>query len=45
MMINAIFSLKSIIILAIILLLAGAIGLWINTPDLFLFFNQAFCAH
>lgn len=30
------------IIFALMLL---AIFLWIKTPDLFLYFNQAFCAH
>lgn len=29
----------------IVLLLILSIGLWIQTPQLFEYFNQAFCAH
>ncbi|WP_265733587.1 hypothetical protein [Acinetobacter sp. ANC 5054] len=30
---------------AIIVLLSLALLLWFNTPELFEYFNQAFCAH
>lgn len=31
--------------LMLLLLLALSIALWLNTPNLFEYFNQAFCAH
>lgn len=37
---------KKVIFITMLLgLLIIALSLWINTPDLFLYFNQAFCAH
>ena len=44
-MTKSIFSLKTLLILAISMLFALSISLWMNTPDLFEYFNQAFCAH
>jgi hypothetical protein len=38
-------GLKISIAAAIVLLLAIAILLWVKTPQLFEYFNQAFCAH
>ncbi len=38
-------GLKIIILFCIIILLALALLLWSQVPDLFLYFNQAFCAH
>lgn len=29
----------------LVLLLLLSVSLWLNTPDLFEYFNQAFCAH
>ena len=37
--------LKISVIAGIILLMGLAIILWINTPELFDYFNMAFCAH
>lgn len=31
--------------LALIVLLLLSLALWLQTPDLFQYFNQAFCAH
>lgn len=40
------FNLLNIsIFIGVILLLSLSITLWMNTPDLFAYFNQAFCAH
>lgn len=44
-MTNSIFHLKIGIATACFGFLLLAIYLWIKTPDLFLYFNQAFCAH
>ena len=44
-MTNSLRWLKIFIALAVILLLGLAIGLWMKTPELFEYFNQAFCAH
>lgn len=44
MMLND-FWLKTSILSAIILLVGLAILLWANTPEMFEYFNQAFCAH
>lgn len=38
-------GLKIAIILGIACMLSLAIMLWLNTPELFEYFNQAFCAH
>lgn len=38
-------GLKTIVLFGIIILLALALLLWSQVPDLFLYFNQAFCAH
>lgn len=37
--------LKTVIALMIVLFITLAIVLWIQVPDLFIYFNQAFCAH
>ena len=37
--------LKLSITFGLILLFSLAFGLWINTPELFEYFNNAFCAH
>lgn len=44
-MINHSLLQKTIITLVVLGLLTLALMLWINTPDLFIYFNQAFCAH
>lgn len=44
-MIDSMLGLKILIAAAIALLLAIAIMLWVQTPQLFEYFNQAFCAH
>ncbi len=44
-MTNSFSWLKTLIIIAIILLLGLAIILWLNTPYLFDYFNMAFCPH
>lgn len=38
-------TLKIAITLGILLMLSLSIVLWLNTPELFEYFNQAFCAH
>lgn len=44
-MIDSLLGLKSMIALAVIGLLSLAILLWFKTPQLFVYFNQAFCPH
>ncbi len=44
-MTDSLLKLKLSIAVAILLLLALSIGLWLQTPQLFEYFNQAFCAH
>ncbi|WP_349927008.1 hypothetical protein ABJ384_09590 [Acinetobacter sp. A1-4-2] len=44
-MTDSMLGLKISIAAAIVLLLAIAILLWVKTPQLFEYFNQAFCAH
>jgi len=44
-MTDSLLRLKILIAAAIGLLLAIAILLWIKTPQLFEYFNQAFCPH
>ncbi|MGC3819136.1 MULTISPECIES: hypothetical protein [unclassified Acinetobacter] len=44
-MTDSMLGLKILIAAAIALLLAIAIMLWVQTPQLFEYFNQAFCAH
>ncbi|MFH7765750.1 hypothetical protein [Acinetobacter sp. BSP-28] len=44
-MTDSMLGLKILIASAIGLLLAIAILLWIKTPQLFEYFNQAFCPH
>ena len=44
-MTDSLLKLKLSIVVAILLLLALSIGLWFQTPQLFEYFNQAFCAH
>lgn len=44
-MTKSILNLKVFTVLTIALLLALSILLWMNTPDLFEYFNQAFCSH
>ncbi|WP_298144804.1 hypothetical protein [uncultured Acinetobacter sp.] len=39
------WSFKLVFGLMLLLLLALSIALWLNTPNLFEYFNQAFCAH
>lgn len=36
---------KVIFVFVLLGLLILALSLWLNTPDLFNYFNQAFCAH
>ena len=38
-------TLKIAITLGTLLMLSLSIVLWLNTPELFEYFNQAFCAH
>ena len=38
-------NLKIVIVTIIFALMLFASYLWFKTPDLFLYFNQAFCAH
>ncbi len=38
-------TLKITLWMGLIFIFAIAIILWINTPDLFEYFNMAFCAH
>ncbi|WP_265735888.1 MULTISPECIES: hypothetical protein [unclassified Acinetobacter] len=44
-MTNSFLWLKCSIGLAMVALFGLSIALWFNTPDLFEYFNQAFCAH
>ncbi|WP_286206920.1 hypothetical protein [Acinetobacter sp. B51(2017)] len=44
-MTNFAWQVKFGIGLIVLLLLAVSLGLWLNTPDLFVYFNLAFCAH
>jgi hypothetical protein len=44
-MTNFAWQLKLILGFGLMALLALSISLWLNTPDLFVYFNQAFCAH
>lgn len=44
-MIKSIDWLRVTISLGVIVLISLAIILWAMNPDLFLYFNQAFCAH
>ncbi|WP_286086811.1 hypothetical protein [Acinetobacter silvestris] len=44
-MTNSLLWLKTSICISMILLFGLAILLWLNTPELFEYFNQAFCAH
>ncbi|WP_283234608.1 hypothetical protein [Acinetobacter sp. SFB] len=44
-MTDSLRSLKSLIGLAVVGLLSLAILLWFKTPQLFEYFNQAFCPH
>ena len=44
-MTDSMLGLKISIAAAIVLLLAIAILRWVKTPQLFEYFNQAFCAH
>lgn len=44
-MTDSMFWLRMGIAMAIIALLALSLLLWFSTPELFEYFNQAFCAH
>ncbi|MGE8523293.1 MAG: hypothetical protein ACN6NK_04875 [Acinetobacter pseudolwoffii] len=44
-MTDSMLILKISIAVALLLLLALSVVLWIQTPQLFEYFNQAFCAH
>lgn len=44
-MTNSLTWLKITIILGVLFFFSLAIGLWMKTPELFEYFNQAFCAH
>ena len=44
-MINSLFNFKVLLTLAITVLFGLSIFLWMQTPQLFEYFNQAFCAH
>ncbi|ENU99435.1 hypothetical protein [Acinetobacter variabilis] len=44
-MTDSTFLLKLSIAVAMVLLLAISLWLWSQTPELFEYFNQAFCAH
>ncbi|MFV5506975.1 hypothetical protein [Acinetobacter sp. 197] len=44
-MTDSLLKLKISITLVLLLLLALSIMLWFQTPELFEYFNQAFCAH
>ena len=44
-MTDSLLWLKTGIAFGIFALLSLAIGLWLNTPELFEYFNTAFCAH
>lgn len=36
---------KLILVISIFCLISLSIAIWLQTPDLFEYFNQAFCAH
>ncbi|WP_165493964.1 hypothetical protein [Acinetobacter sp. ANC 4178] len=42
---SSVFWIKTSVVMLIISLLALAIILWMQTPQLFEYFNQAFCPH
>ena len=44
-MTNSLFNFKVLLALAVIALFVFSIFLWMQTPQLFEYFNQAFCAH
>lgn len=44
-MINSDFWLKTIICSGLVFFLFLALILWTQTPEMFEYFNQAFCAH
>lgn len=44
-MTNSDFWLKSSITVMVIFFMVLAIGLWWQTPEMFEYFNQAFCTH
>ena len=47
-MINSLPSfswLKAVLWIGLVIIFSLAIVLWMNTPDLFEYFNMAFCAH
>lgn len=44
-MTDSTIGLRLAIIAALLLLFTLAIFLWLKTPELFEYFNQAFCAH
>ncbi|MEK5755944.1 MULTISPECIES: hypothetical protein [Acinetobacter] len=44
-MTDSTFLLKLSIAVAMVLLLSISLWLWSQTPELFEYFNQAFCAH
>lgn len=44
-MINSLLNFKVLLTLAITALFGFSIFLWMQTPQLFEYFNQAFCAH
>ena len=44
-MINSLLNFKVLLTLAITALFGLSIFLWAQTPQLFEYFNQAFCAH
>lgn len=44
-MTDSMLILKISITVALLLLFALSVALWIQTPQLFEYFNQAFCAH
>jgi len=44
-MTNSILPIKFYISFAVVVLMGLAIFLWFQTPQMFVYFNQAFCAH
>lgn len=44
-MTDSLIKLKCLLGLVTVLFLSLAIFLWLQTPELFEYFNQAFCAH
>ena len=44
-MINSLLNFKVLLTIAITALFGLSIFLWMQTPQLFEYFNQAFCAH